>query len=64
MSYNEIKSQLPDLIKREFGKDSINQLSMDQRVKLCLLMKKNFRAGVKQIARLTHLDLDVVSKVI
>lgn len=64
MSYNEIKSQLPDLIKREFGKDSMNQLSMDQRVKLCLLMKKNFRAGVKQIARLTHLDLDVVSKVI
>lgn len=64
MSYNEIRAQLPDLIKREFGKESLNQLSMDQRIKLCLLLKRNFRAGVKQIARLTHLDPSVVSKVI
>ena len=64
MSYYEIKSQLPDLIRREFGKDSLNLLSMEQRIKLCLLLKKNFRAGVKQIARLTHLDPSVVSKVI
>lgn len=64
MSYNDIKSQLPDLIRREFGKDSINQLSMDQRIKLCLHLKRNFRAGVKQISRLTHLDPSLVSKVI
>ena len=64
ISYEEIKSQLPDLMRREFGKDSLSQLSMDQRVRLCLLIKKNFRAGVKQIARLVHLDPSVVSKVI
>lgn len=64
ISYDEIKSRLPDLIRREFGKDSLNQLSMEQRIRLCLLLKKNFRAGVKQIARLTHLDPSVVSKVI
>lgn len=64
MSYDEIKTQLPDLIRKEFGKDSLNQLSMDQRIRLCLLIKRNFRAGVKQIARLTHLDPNVVSKVI
>lgn len=64
MSYDDIKAQMPDLIKREFGKDSLAQLSMDQRIKLCLLLKRNFRAGVKQIARLTRLDPGVVSKVI
>ena len=64
MNYNDIKSQLPDLVRREFGKDSINQLSMDERIKLCLHLKRNFRAGVKQIARLTHLDPSLVSKVI
>ena len=64
MSYNDIKSQLPDLIRREFGKESINQLSMDQRIKLCLYLKRNFRAGIKQISRLTHLDPNLVSKVI
>lgn len=64
MNYNDIKSQLPDLIRREFGKESINQLSMDQRIKLCLYLKRNFRAGIKQISRLTHLDPSLVSKVI
>ena len=64
MSYDDIKSRVPDLIKHEFGKDSLSQLSMDQRIKLCSLLKKNFRAGVKQIARLTNLDLNIVSKVV
>ena len=47
-----------------FSTESISQLSMNQRIKLCLLMKRNFRAGVKQIARLTRLDPTVVAKVI
>lgn len=64
MSYDEIKAQLPDLLRHEFGKDSLNQLSMDQRMRLCLLLKRNFRAGIKQIARLTHLDPSIVSKII
>jgi hypothetical protein len=43
----EILTQMPVLIRNEFGKDTIEQLSMEQRVRLCLLLKRNFRAGVK-----------------
>ena len=60
----EIKSQLPELLQKEFGKESISQLSMDQRMKLCLLLKRNFRAGLKQISRITRLAPTVVSKVV
>ncbi len=37
---------------------------MDQRLKLCLLLKRNFNAGVKQIARVTRLDPDMVAKIV
>lgn len=60
----EILTQMPVLIRNEFGKDSIEQLSMEQRVRLCLLLKRNFRAGVKQIARITRLEPAIVEKVV
>ena len=57
---------------RNLAKEGVNinemgdvvQLSMDQRLKLCLLMKNNFNAGVKQISRVTRLDPELVSKVV
>ena len=60
----EILTQMPVLIRNEFGKDTIEQLSMEQRVRLCLLLKRNFRAGVKQIARITRLEPAIVEKVV
>ena len=60
----EILTQLPELIRTEFKKDSIAQLTVDQRLRLCLLMKRNFGAGVKQISRLIHMDPKLVAKVI
>lgn len=60
----EILTQMPVLIRNEFGKDTIEQLSMEQRVRLCLLLKRNFRAGVKQIARITRLEPAIVAKVV
>ena len=60
----EILTQMPFLIRNEFGKDTIEQLSMEQRVRLCLLLKRNFRAGVKQIARITRLEPAIVAKVV
>ena len=64
MTDQEMLTQMNELILKEFQTESISQLSMNQRIKLCLLMKRNFRAGVKQIARLTRLDPTVVAKVI
>ena len=64
MTDQEILTQMKELIKKEFGKDSISQLSVEQRISLCLMLKRNFRAGVKQIARLTRIDPAVVAKIV
>lgn len=64
MTDQEILTQIGELIRREFHKDSISQLSMEQRIKLCLLLKRNFRAGVKQIARITRIDHETIEKVV
>lgn len=64
MTDQEMLTQMNDLIRNEFGKCSISQLSMEHRMKLCLVLKRNFRAGVKQIARITRLDPDIVAKLV
>ena len=64
MTDQEILSQMKELIRVEFHRDSISQLSMEQRVRLCRLLKLNFKAGVKQIARVTHIDPDLVARVL
>ena len=64
MTDQEMLTQMNELVMREFHKDSVVQLTMDQRIRLCLLLKRNFRAGAKQIARLTRLDPEIVAKVI
>lgn len=64
MTDQEILTQLGDLLRSEFRKESLSELSMEQRIRLCLLMKRNFRAGIKQIARITRLDPETVAKVV
>ena len=64
MTDQEILTQMSDLIRNEYSKESMSQLTMEQRMDLCLLLKRNFRANAKQIARLTHLDPKVVSQVV
>ena len=64
MTDQEIMTQIPNLIKNEFGRDNMEQLTMEQRIKLCLLLKRNYRENVKQIARLTRLSTEVVCKVV
>lgn len=60
----EILTQMQEIIHKEFCKGTLAQLSMEQRIKLCLLLKRNLRAGVKQIARVTHIDPEIVAKVV
>lgn len=64
MTDQEIMTQLSELLRAEFHKDSLAQLSMEERIRLCLMLKRNFKAGVKQIARITRIDPEVVAKVI
>lgn len=60
----ELRSQMGDLIRAEFGVASLSQLSADDRLRLCLLLKRNFNASVKQIARVLRLSQTVVAAVL
>lgn len=60
----EMHTQMYEIIRKEFQRESLSQLSMEERIRLCLMLKRNLRAGVKQIARLTHLDPEIVAKVV
>lgn len=64
MTDQEILTELPSLLKKEFGKESLAQLSMEQRIMLCLNLNRNFKAGIKQIARLTHLSPELISAIV
>ena len=64
MTDQEVLTHMNELIRKEFKADSINRISMDQRLKLCLLLKRNCRAGLKQIARLTRLDPELVARIV
>lgn len=64
MTDQEILTQMRDLLRNEFGKESLSELSMEQRIRLCPLLKRNFRAGIKQIARITRLAPETVAKVV
>ena len=64
MTDQEILTQMKTLMLNEFGTSLIEQLSAEQRISLCLLLKRNYRANVKQIARLTRLAVDVVERVV
>ena len=60
----ELLSQMNELIRLEFGRRSLYQLSVEEKAKLCLSLKRNFGVGVKQIARVTRLNPDVVVKIV
>lgn len=60
----ELKSMMNRLIHEEFKEDSIVRLTMNQKIKLCVMLKRNFGATAKQISRITRLGLDIVTRVI
>ena len=64
MSDAELKTQIHELIRNEFGVSAIAQLSADDRLRLCLKLKRNFNASVKQIARILRLSQSVVASVL
>lgn len=64
MSDNELKTHVMELVRHEFGVTSLTQLSADNRLRLCQMIRKNFNASVKQIARVLRLSQSVVSSVL
>jgi len=64
MTDAELKSQITELIRHEFEVSSISQLSADDRLRLCLLVRRNFKASVKQISRVLRLSQEIVASVL
>jgi len=60
----ELKDSVRELIRVEFGVKAVSQLSMEQRVLLCGLMRRNFRASRKQIALITRVNMETINKVV
>ena len=60
----ELKDSVRELIKVQFGVKAVSQLSLEQKIVLCSLMRKNFRASRKQIALITRLNMETISKVV
>ena len=60
----ELLTQMNELIRLEFGCSSLYQLTMKDRIKLCTLLKRNFGAGARQIARVTRLSPEIVERVV
>ena len=64
MTDAELKSQITEVIRHEFEVSSISQLSADDRLHLCLLVRRNFKASVKQISRVLRLSQEIVASVL
>ena len=60
----ELKSLINEFIVAEFGVGGISALSMEQKLRLCTVMRRNFNASAKQICRILRLAPDVVSRLI
>jgi REP element-mobilizing transposase RayT len=64
MDDSELRTHIQELIQQEYGVSALSQLSADDRLRLCLLLKRNFNASVKQIARVLRLNQSVVASVL
>ena len=60
----ELKDSVRELIDAEFGVRAISQLSMEQKITLCSLMRRNFHASRKQIALITRLNLETINQIV
>lgn len=60
----ELKSMINEFVVAEFGVSGMSALSIEQKLRLCTVMRRNFNASVKQISRIIRLAPDVVSRLI
>jgi hypothetical protein len=60
----ELKASVKELLTVEFGVLAISQLNLEQKIRLCSLMHRNFRASRKQISIVTRLNMETINKII
>jgi REP element-mobilizing transposase RayT len=60
----ELKDSVRELIQIEFGVKAVSQLSLEQKMRLCGMMRRNFHASKKQIALITRLNLETISRLV
>lgn len=60
----ELRDSVRELIQAEFSVKAVSQLSIEQKIKLCTLMRRNFNASRKQISMITRLNLETVCKIV
>ena len=60
----ELRTSVKELIQVEFGVKAISQLSLEQKIRLCSLMHRNFHASRKQIGMITRLNMETINEVI
>ena len=52
-----------EMAQRQFGSKDIARLDVQDRIRLCRLVKKDTKASLKQLARITHLPLGDLKKI-
>ena len=60
----ELRDSVRELIQAEFSVKTVSQLSIEQKMQLCTLMRRNFNASRKQISMITRLNLETVCKIV
>ena len=60
----ELKASVKELLTVEFGVLAISQLNLEQKIRLCSLMHRNFNASRKQISIVTRLNMETINKII
>lgn len=64
MQDSELKTHILELVRNEYHVSSLSQLSADDRLRLCLQVRRNFNAPVKQIARVLRLSQSLVASIL
>lgn len=62
ISEGELDEIIFHSLRKEFNVNSINDLSMDNRCRLAVILKKRYRVDTKRIARRLRIDVTVLNK--
>lgn len=60
----ELRDSVRELLQEEFGVKTVSQLSMEQKIRLCGLLRRNFNASRKQISIITRLNSETINKIV
>lgn len=56
----ELYNSMTDICIREFGKNSVEELSVEARLRMALKLRKKYGIGMKQAARVVGLDPELL----